>query len=145
MADGKMATAAMEQLTVQGASYRPVPIPVCCRWRPPVPKKNPAAVETDTVHQLTYRPLGAPQHSIKSPPPRDHRFLAGDGLNRFRCTSYASDYPVKTGQPGNNVIAADNRLLTHVSRNQRLPTRRFRVYHLTSVFLQSFIIYDFTL
>lgn len=99
-------TAAMERLTVHRASYPPVPLPACCRWKPPVYTKPSVAVEKDTVHQLTYRPRDW-QDPIKSSPPRDHGFLDGDGQSRFQCTSYQSDYPAKTGPVGNNNITKD--------------------------------------
>ncbi|VVC31935.1 Hypothetical protein CINCED_3A007678 [Cinara cedri] len=97
-------TAAMERLTVHRASYRPVPIPACCRWTPAAAKRSGAAFETDTVHGLAYRPRD-PQDPIKSARPRDHGFLDGDGLSRFRCTLYRSDYTTKNGRPARPNLA----------------------------------------
>lgn len=86
----------MEQLTVHSASYRPLPLPLrVCRCRTPVKRSLAPSVVT-TAHREAYRRRD-PQEPIKSKPPPDHGFLAGDGVDRFHCTSYKMHYPVKDG------------------------------------------------
>ncbi|XP_022165653.1 uncharacterized protein LOC111030458 [Myzus persicae] len=86
----------MEQLTVHSASYRPLPLPLrVCRCRTPV-KRSLAPSFVTTAHREAYRRRD-PQEPIKSKPPPDHGFLAGDGVDRFHCTSYKMHYPVKDG------------------------------------------------
>lgn len=95
--------AAMEQLTVHSASYRPLPLPLPVRrCRTPV-KRTLAPSVVITSHREAFRQRD-PQEPIKSKPPPDHGFLAGDGVDRFHNTSYKMHYPaVKDGlHRGNN-------------------------------------------
>jgi len=105
-----MVNAAMEQLTVHSASYRPLPLPLPVRrCRTPV-KRSLAPSVVITAHREAYRRRD-PQEPIKSKPPLDHWFLAGDGVDRFHCTSYKMHYPAKDGlHRGNNCSQlVDNR------------------------------------
>lgn len=94
--------AAMEQLTVHSASYRPLPLPSPVRRCPTPVKRSIAPSVVITAHRESYR-WRDPQEPIKSKPPPDHGFLSGDGVDRFHCTSYKMHYPVKDGlHRGNN-------------------------------------------
>lgn len=94
---------AMEKMTVHQASYRPLTVsPQRTRSQPALVKSN-VPVETVTVHQDTYWPRDA-RNPIKSKPPRDHPFLSGDCKDRFRCTTYKTDYPAKSGRPGKRLM-----------------------------------------
>ncbi|XP_026814711.1 uncharacterized protein LOC113554847 [Rhopalosiphum maidis] len=115
-------SAVMEQLTVHSASYRPIPLPLPVhRCRTPVKRTLAPSVIT-TAHREAYR-VRDPQEPIKSNPPRDHDFLAGDGIDRFNCTSYKMHYPVKDGlhraQP---VTPPVRRSLVHVPMEAETST-----------------------
>lgn len=89
----------MEQLTVHRASYRPLPIH--CRSTPPVTlgKRYAGPWTAVTAHHDTYGIKDVSCATITKPP-KDHAFLAGDGLGRFHSTAYGTDYKLRPGQPG---------------------------------------------
>lgn len=99
----------MERLTVQQASYKP--LPVRCRRAPAntLEKRHAGPWTAITTHHDTYGMIESGFATI-SKPPVDHAFLAGDGLDRFSSTAYGTDYSIRPGKPGDYPILYKQRL-----------------------------------
>lgn len=121
-----MSSSPMENLTVTQATYKPHTVHL--RKKPPVTleKRHAGPWTVVTTHRDTYR-IEKEAFATITKPPKDHWFLAGDGLSRFGSTVYGTDYSKRPGQPGNY-----KSIIIPLHRNSNIRKDVVKTIHLSS-------------